>query len=274
MEQDLSLDTAIAALAAAPVGILILDGKETISWLNHTLETLIGIDRRQTVGRDATGVPSPWRERLFFPEPTLRLQLEPELSPRWLQTWTTRSAAGTIRYYTDITQVQALQEERDRLHAELAQHNTRDPVTGLPNRQAMLQGLEPLVSRSRRYQNPLSVIRLRLDNLHDLSAEHGKRSGEKALIAVAQLLKDQLRWADIIARFDNDEFLLVLPETDTAAANHLMNKLRQRLADLSPAAVDGAAMGLAVQLGTASWRPGDDRAKLLRRARDQLEQVG
>jgi diguanylate cyclase (GGDEF)-like protein len=271
MGHDLNLSAAAAALADAPLGILILDGAGRISWLNKALESLLGLDGREVLGRDAASVQSPWRERLFSPEPLLRLQAGSERPAHWLQTWTARGAAGTVHYYADITDLHAVQEERDRLYAELAQHDTRDAVTGLPNRQALLQGLEPLVSRSRRYQNPLSVIRLRLDNLRDLDAEHGKPSGEKALIAVAQMLKDQLRWADLIGRFDNDEFLLVLPETDAGAADRLMDKLHRHLAGLKPAGADGRELRLLAQFGTASWQPGDDRAKLLRRAREQLE---
>ena len=141
--------------------------------------------------------------------------------------------AGTIHYYLDTTDQQNALGDRDRLHEELAQHTTRDAVTGLPNRQALLQGLEPLVSRSRRYHNPLSVIRLRIDNLADIDTEFGKGNSETALTAVSQMLKDQMRWADLIGRFDNDEFLLVLPETAADAANYLLEKLRQRLSDLT-----------------------------------------
>lgn len=271
--EELSLTAAAAALADAPLGILILDETAKISWLNRALEDLLGIPRDEVLGRDSAGVQAGWHARLFSPEPIMRLQLAPDRPARWLKTWTARSAAATIHYYADITDLQAVKEERDRLHEELAQHNTRDTITGLPNRQALLQGLEPLVARSRRYQNPLSVIRLRLDNLPDLDAEHGERSGGKALVAVAQMLKDQLRWADLVGRFDSDEFLLVLPETNADAAGKLMEKLRQRLADLNPCAVDGGEMILTAHFGTASWRPGDDRPKLLRRAREQLEQA-
>lgn len=271
MDQELSLTAAAAALADAPLGILILDGEGRIRWLNDALESLLGIDRAQVLGRDAAGVPVPWRARLFSPDPILRLQFAPESAARWLQTWTACGAAGAVHYYADITNLQTMQEERARLHEELAQHSTRDTVTGLPNRQALLQGLEPLISRSRRYQNPLSVIRLRIDNLSELDAAHGKPSGDKALIAVAHMLKDQLRWADLIGRFEKDEFLLVLPETDNGAADQLMDKLHQRLSCLEPDGADGNPMRLIARFGTASWEPGDDRAKLLRRARGRLD---
>jgi diguanylate cyclase (GGDEF)-like protein len=272
MGQELNFTAATAALADAPLGILILDRDGLVHWLNDALESLLGIERGEVLGRGSAAVKAAWRERLFTPGATLRLEEDGKRPARWLQTWTARGAAGTVRYYADITDLHVLREESHRLHEELARHNVRDAVTGLPNRQALLQGLEPLVSRSRRYRNPLSVIRLRIDNLHDIDAAHGRGSGDKVLTAVACMLKDQLRWADLIGRFDNDEFLLVLPETDTDAAGHLLDKLRRCLAVLRPYATDGSIVELAAHLGTASWQPGDDRAKLLRRARDRLEQ--
>ena len=274
MDQALSSTLAAAALINAPLGMLILDQEGRIAWLNPTLERLLAIPGERLMGQSAATVEEAWRELLFTPEQTLFLEAGAGRPARWLQT--SRVAlpenGGAIHYYTDTTGLQNALEDRDRLHEELAQHTTRDAVTGLPNRQALLQGLEPLVSRSRRYHNPLSVIRLRIDNLTDIDTEHGKGNGEVALTAVSQMLKDQMRWADLIGRFDNDEFLLVLPETTADAANHLLDKLRQRLADLTPAGTNGDNITLVAQFGVADWQQGDDRAKLLRRARDQLEQ--
>lgn len=274
MSQALSATTAIAALANAPLGVLILDQEGRITWLNPALEKLLDIPGERLLGQSAASADAAWRELLFTPEQTLFLEATAARPARWLQTWraTPPGMDGAVQYFADISSLQNALEDRDRLHEELAQHTTRDAVTGLPNRQALLQGLEPLVSRSRRYHNPLSVIRLRIDNLGDIDAEFGKGNGEAALTTVAHMLKDQMRWADLIGRFDNDEFLLVLPETDAEAANHLLEKLRQRLTALDPTAADGRTITLVAQFGVAGWQQGDDRAKLLRRAREQLEQ--
>jgi len=274
MGQALDANTAITALTNAPLGVLILDQEGRIAWLNPALETLLDIPSKQLLGQSAATAEAAWKELLFAPGETLYLEATAARPARWLQSWRTSGpeAVGAIHYYADISDLQNTQEDRDRLHEELAQHTTRDTATGLPNRQALLQGLEPLVSRSRRYHNPLSVIRLRIDNLGDIDTEHGKGSGEAALTSVAQMLKDQMRWADLIGRFDNDEFLLVLPETDAEAANHLLEKLRQRLANLTPTSASGSNIEVVAQFGVAGWQQGDDRAKLLRRAREQLEQ--
>jgi diguanylate cyclase (GGDEF)-like protein len=275
MDQPLSSGIATEALANAPIGVLILDKTGHITWLNQALETLLAVKRDQLVGKDEAGVEPSWRSVLFRPEPTLLLEATASRPDCWLKTWRAKLnvAGGTLHYYADITDLQNIREDRARLSEELAQHVTRDAITGLPNRQALLQGLEPLVSRSRRYHNPLSVIRLRIDNLQDIETEFGMGNGDIALTAVGQMLKDQMRWADLIGRFDRDEFLLVLPETNYDAATQLLEKLRHRLAELSPSSRTGLPISLVAQFGVAGWMLGDDRAKLLRRAREMLEQA-
>lgn len=266
--------TAVTTLLHAPLGVILIDGQRRVAWLNPAAEHLLGASRDQLLGQTPDNIAAPWREVVFAPADTLRLPPTADQPARWLQSWRRAGAGGeTVHYYSDITDLQQALEERTRLSEELALHNTRDPLTGLPNRHALLQGIDPLVSRSRRYHNPLSVIRLRLDNLAELDAEHGKGSGDRALVAVTHMLKDQMRWADMVGRFDADEFLLVLPETAAAAAGLLKDKLQQRLQELEAKGGDDKPMRLAAQFGVTDWQQGDDRAKMLKRARDQLEQA-
>lgn len=274
MGQALSSAIAATALLNAPIGVLVLDRNGRIAWLNHALEKLLDIAGDRLLGQSAAEAEPSWRDLLFTPKQTLFLEATATRPARWLQTWlvTPEGTDGAIRYYADISDLQNALEDRDRLNEELAQHTTRDPVTSLPNRQALLQGLEPLVSRSRRYHNPLSVIRLRVGNLADIDNKYGQGSSDAALIAIGHTLKDQTRWADLIGRFDNDEFLLILPETSLEAANHLLEKLRQRLAQLAPQSSDGRPITLTAHFGVASWRLADDHDKLLHRAREMLEQ--
>lgn len=274
-----ALDPALATetLWNAPVGVILIDKGQRVAWLNHAAEQLLGARREDLLGLTQDGLQAPWRGAVFNPADTLHLEHDGDRPARWLQTWRARSGADggySVHYYADITDLQEALDERARLSEELAQHDTRDPLTGLPNRQALLQGIEPLVSRSRRYHNPLSVIRLRVNHLPELDASHGKGSGDIALVAITHMLKDQMRWADMIGRFDADEFLLVLPETAGDAARLLKDKLQSRLTQLEPKGSDGRPMILAAQSGVADWQQGDDRAKLLRRAREELEQGG
>ena len=273
MGQALTIAIATEALANTPIGILILDQNGRVVWLNHALEILLDITAERLLGQSAATTEAPWRALLFAPEKTLLMEGTATRPVRWLQTWQAplKETGGALHCYADITEFQNALEDRARLNEELTQHTTRDTLTGLPNRQALLQELEPLITRSRRYHNPLSVIRLHIDNLADIDAAHGKGNGDAALTAIAQMLKDQTRWADLVGRFDKDEFLLVLPETGVDAATHLLDKLRHRIAQLALPAGDGQPIAVVARFGIADWQQGDDRVKLLRRAREHLE---
>lgn len=273
MSAALDPEIATESLLHAPLGVVIIDRQRRVRWLNPAAESMFGAASGALLNKTADTVASFWREVIFAPSDTMHLAARDHHPGRWLQTWrATHDDGHAMHYYADVTGLQQALEEKARLDEELAQHTTRDALTGLPNRHALLQGIEPLVSRSRRYHNPLSVIRLRIDNLADLDNDHGGGSGDAALVTVAHMLKDQMRWADLIGRFDADEFLLVLPETAGDAAIHLKDKLQQRLQALESKGTDGQIMKLVAQFGVADWQQGDDRAKMLKRARDELEQ--
>lgn len=282
------VDRLVSSVAAsiverAPLGILVLGDKGQILSVNKALEDLLGLAAKRLVGHantPAIDLTPEERACLFAPpvEPpvdsqrNLLLPATDARPARWLKCW--REALGEanwqVHFYSDITEQQQLKRDCERLTEELALHAVRDPATALPNRRALLQGLDPHVSRSRRYENPLSVVLLKIVDLQQLDTEHGAGSGEQAVLALSQVLKDQLRWVDMAGRMDADEFLVILPETPEAAALDLTNKLRARIATLQVAGSDGCVMALEVRCSAIGWSKGDDVNKLLRRAYEGL----
>lgn len=159
--------------------------------------------------------------------------------------------------YRDVTAETQLRTQVERLTEALQAEATSDPDTGLLNRRGLLLALEPQVARSRRYERPLSVI----------VVEVGGESGPGPWLGDAsRLLKDQLRWADLVGHAENGQFVVALPETDSEHAQVLAVKLRSLLGDL--AGQDGAAPQ--VRIGVSSWRRSDNATALLRRAAEQL----
>lgn len=270
---------AVSIVECAPLGILVLGDKGQILSINKALENLLGLAAKQLIGQSNTpAVDLSHDERvcLFTPPvdpPGILLLPATDIRPaRWLKCWREplADAGWSVHFYSDITDLQQIKRDYERLAEELALHAVRDPVTSLPNRRALLQGLEPHVSRSRRYENPLSVLCLKIDNLEQLNTEYGAGSGEQAIIALSQVLKDQLRWVDMAGRMDVDEFLVILPETPELAAIELASKLRARIATLQVVGSDGRIMMLGVRCSAAGWVKGDDVSKLLRRAYEAL----
>lgn len=161
-----------------------------------------------------------------------------------------------VRMFVDVSQKVRFEHARDLLEDELAQQTLTDALTGLLNRRGLMLALEPQVARSRRYNRPMSLIML---------ATSISEPAGSLLIEVAQLLKDQLRWADLIGYTEQREFILVLPETDGEAAQRLAEKLTHSLAVFTPATADQPWA-----LGIASWRKSDSAATLLKRAEQSL----
>lgn len=257
MTDQLQLSAAQETLSQAPIGILLLDGQRNVLWFNQTLVDFLGLDDSSVLNSRSGEMPDELRAMLLDPPELILLQHGDE--QRWLSSRSEVSDSGSTHFYLDVTETQRLKLERDKLAEDLQQLTTRDQITGLPNRRALLQGLDPLVSRSRRYGNPLSLIKLRV------SAE-GAPDAEAVWMRVGQLLMDQLRWADIIGRYDGADFLMILPETAYDAAVVLAEKIADKVCELE---VDGLAVNC--YCGVSAWDKGDDANLLLKRVDERVQ---
>lgn len=250
-------------LEACPIGILAADQDGVVTWLNAAMKELLGVAAAEITGKALEVLPA-LTEVIHMPA-------VPGRPERWLRHWRQVVDVQTVHYCTDITHYIQAHEERDRLARELEQKATTDPLTGLLNHRALMLGLEPQVSRSRRYQNPLSVVLMNVEGIGEFDERYGGRAKEQVLIAVAQLLKDQMRWADLIGRMNTGEFLLILPETEADAAKKLVEKISEAVAQLRLSGDDGAPVRLRPQFGVAQWAKGDDPSLLLKRAARALK---
>jgi len=106
-----------------------------------------------------------------------------------------------------------------------------DFLTGVRNRRAFYEAGQDEVRRSRRYKRPLALGYVDLDNFKAVNDTLGHAEGDRLLIAVATVLRSHTRVTDVIARLGGDEFAILLPETDGAAAHHVLEKLRAALVD-------------------------------------------
>ncbi|MEJ2687589.1 MAG: diguanylate cyclase, partial [Gammaproteobacteria bacterium] len=163
-----------------------------------------------------------------------------------------------VLVYRDVTAETRLRTQVEHLNQALEAETTSDPATGLLNRRGLLLALEPQVARSRRYERPLSVIVAELA---------GERGPDPWLTGASRLLKDQLRWADLVAHTEHGRFVIALPETDSGHAETLGVKLGGLLGELC--AQDGSSPQ--VRVGVSSWRRSDSATALLRRAVQRLD---
>ncbi len=252
--------SSLELLQNAPCGVAVYDSAHRLQWANDAFAELAGRPRGELAGQAendllaAVGEGAPGLVQFHVGGRSAR------------RSGVALADGRRAVYYLDAEEEAALRSECQALTEQLAQHNTIDAVSGLLNQQAIERGLEPLVSRSRRYGNPLSVLTLSLTRLAGLRAAEGDAAADALVVGVSQLLRDQLRWADLVGRLDSGDFILVLPETDGAAAEALRGKIAEQLRGFS---LPGQAPGIAeASFGSAAWSRGDDAAQLLQRANE------
>jgi diguanylate cyclase (GGDEF)-like protein len=146
----------------------------------------------------------------------------------------------------------------------------RDPLTGLPNRVLLDDRIEQALRRSRRTNEPFSLIVVDLDGFKDVNDVRGHRAGDAVLRTLARRFEAILRATDTVARVGGDEFVVLSMETgtdDTAAA--LVSRLRHALR--RPFRVDSTTIEIDASIGWALF-PADGATsdELLSRADGQM----
>lgn len=269
MDRQLDAKTAIEALEHAPTGVMITHQDGTVAWTNIALVELAYIGREEACGAAESTVLAAHLGSVAGSPNLFKVVSTPAWEDRWLLSVTyPTSTGGTIRYFVDVTETVQLRGKRDELAAQLEGKSTADALTGLLNARALLQALEPQVSRSRRYGNPLSLIVMDVDAFKGNKAD-ATPSMEQVLTSVSHYLRDQMRWVDLIGRTGDNQFALILPETSKVDAVKLADKIHQKMDSLTLPDGD-AQIKVNAYLGVAGWQKGDDLNKLLSRAHEAL----
>ncbi len=159
----------------------------------------------------------------------------------------------------ELRNVELRQEIEERIHiqAELEKNILIDPLTGCFNRRHWLELAQREINRSARYQQPLSVIILDIERLRSINAAHGNEAGDKALQHTAERCQKNLRKPDILARYGEDEFVILLPQTALKGAQLLAERLREDIED-TPLKFSNHQISIQVSIGTACMTPGED----------------
>lgn len=267
----LSSEFVIKALDHAPQGVLVSGADGNIRWCNQTLAAWLDTTPASIAGCALDTMLQQYLSKPTEQEPEVfAITGEDDTPPRWLRQTTLRIDTGgdtqNAVFFADISQERML-------HQRLEQLETIEPVSRLFNRRAMLVNLDPLISRSRRYENPLSVITMELLNLEDINATYGEAAANHAILELSHLLKDQLRWADIISRTDDTHIVIILPETSKHDAGHLAEKINSQVAELQIRYEAIPDLNLQACYGVASWEKGNDSLMLLRNASQAMSRA-
>jgi diguanylate cyclase (GGDEF)-like protein len=142
------------------------------------------------------------------------------------------------------------------LAAEISQHkraeeyvrqlSVTDPLTGVANYRRLLDALDSEIKRYGRTGRPFAILVLDLDGLKKINDKYGHLVGSEALCRLANILRIHCREIDTAGRYGGDEFVVVLPEAEFAAARRVADRISERLKTDGDEPPISASIGIAV----------------------------
>ena len=142
------------------------------------------------------------------------------------------------------------QHEIQRLREQII----RDAMTPLINYQYFHELLEQELYRARRYQFPLSIIIVDIDDLKTINDAAGHQAGDYVIQSVANCMRNGLRQSDHIARYGGDRFAIILPETPLTGGLRVAERLKKAL-DIMECVHENKALSFTLSYGVATLPP-------------------
>ena len=161
-----------------------------------------------------------------------------------------------------IAVVETLRDMTEHKRAEMALRTlaAKDALTGLANRRSFDQAIEMEWARAERSGRPLALLFADVDHFKLFNDNHGHQRGGECLRDIAVMIgKTAIRPTDLATRYGGEEFAIIMPDTDMAAACTVADRLRHAVAEMRIALgepTDDACVTLSV--GVATYVPGQD----------------
>ena len=145
-----------------------------------------------------------------------------------------------------------------------------DPLTGLHNRRYLEARLPEELSRSKRYDYPLSFMMIDIDDFKFYNDRNGHQAGDRALEITAQCLRAALRKVDVASRYGGEEFSILLPQTTLQEAGVIADRIRRKIMETDFPHGKFQPLGAAtVSIGLSSFSAQLDSAEAIVRAADR-----
>jgi diguanylate cyclase (GGDEF)-like protein len=267
-----------ALLEALPSGIAWFDEGHACRFGNAALAALIGRPREALVGRTPSemflgagpileiGVAAALRGHRQVLETPLDTGDDATLVRATFAPLRTRDGApGALIHLMDVTDFHRRERELDAARRRAEEDAASDPLTGLPNRRLLDDGLARAIASASRSGQPLAVMSIDIDDFKSVNDAHGHAVGDLVLQATAHRLGRALRAGDTVFRTGGDEFVALLPALSTPAeAAELAARVIHTVAQ--PLAIGGVRDGVVtpgVSVGIAHWSSRDGGDALL-----------
>src|SRR5690606_28156628 len=168
-----------------------------------------------------------------------------------------------VGFMADITPLRQLQDELER-------QTRTDALTGALNRRHFLATSEQELARAIRYQHPLSLLLLSVDEFESIQKTHGHQAADYVLQQLTAVCAENLRHVDGIGRLETDEFAILLPESDEVSTTDIAQRLHSAVEHAVLHLDSGVTLRFTVSIGQVSLKGDSDLLGLLRRAQFAL----
>lgn len=160
--------------------------------------------------------------------------------------------------------------------AALEQENVTDPLMGIYNRRYLDRRLHEEVTRSQRYDLPLTIMLIDVDHFKRVNDTFGHPCGDRVLTRLGQEVMNAVRNSDLVARYGGEEILVIAPNTSLEEVMIVAERIRRMVEDvvLTPLAVEEgkpSTLRITVSIGVATLDPTTHNVEaLLNRADEAL----
>ena len=242
-------------------GLILLDCNRNIVMVNKAFTKITGYSEEEALGKNPRFLASGKHDADFYNAmwdsiaKTYSWQGElwnkrkdGTLYPQWLSIQGMRDSYGKLTHYTGLF-VDMTERKKTEEQVQWLAHF--DALTGLPNRTLLRERSNLALSLAQRRNEPLALMFLDLDGFKNVNDSLGHNTGDELLKQFASRLKGLVREQDTISRQGGDEFVLVLPNTDTGGATSIAEKLLAIAAE--PYHIDPHELNLTASIGIAMF---------------------
>jgi diguanylate cyclase (GGDEF)-like protein len=175
-------------------------------------------------------------------------------------------AVGRLDILRDVTAERSASRAHEEMAKKLEEVTTVDAVTELPNRRRFEQESYREHRRAQRAWDSYAIARFDVDGMKALNDTHGISAGDEIMKRVGEVLRASRREYDLVARWDGDEFIVLLPGAERAAVRTVVKRVVRTVRDSTFPVVGG--LRVTVCAGAALWVPpsGEGASDIIRRA--------
>lgn len=168
--------------------------------------------------------------------------------------------------------IKTMEVEAEKNRTTLEAHRQKalhDPLTELPNREAYNERASAEVQRWQRYGRPLTIVVFDIDHFKRINDSYGHQAGDRVIKVIGRSIAKRLREVDFFCRYGGEEFVALMPETDSATALAVLEKVRDAIANAAFNYKD-QPMAITLSVGLTEFKTNDSLESAFERADQAL----